>query len=166
MVKQLLLPLAAVALFIILVGLFTQRPSSLGLSKYFPNATAVQEKSITVGSITVQVEVSNTESAREKGLGGRTSLPAESGMLFVFDTKKVNPIFWMKDMLIPLDMIWIKDNKITKIDKNIPAPTPGISDSNLTKYSAGSVDYVLEVNGGFSDTNNVKVGDPVTLPTL
>ena len=65
-------------------------------------------------------------------------------------------------MLIPLDIIWIGNGKIVKIDENVPAPVAGTSDSKLLNYSPGSpIDYVLEVNAGFSDKNNFKVGDLV-----
>jgi uncharacterized membrane protein (UPF0127 family) len=70
----------------------------------------------------------------------------------------------MKDMLIPLDFIWVANGKIVKIDKNVPAPAPNTPDGNLKTYSPGTpIDYVLEVNAGFSDKNNIKVGDSVNL---
>ncbi len=167
MFKQLLLPLAAVALFIILVGLLTQNSGSINWSKYLPGATGVQKGTLVVGTKTLSVEIVNTETLREKGLSGRTSLPTESGMFFVFEAKKVNPTFWMKDMLIPLDIIWIADGKIIKIDKNIPAPSANTPDDKLKKFSANwPVDYVLEVNAGFADNNNIKVGDSVDLSKI
>jgi uncharacterized membrane protein (UPF0127 family) len=167
MIKQLLLPFAAVALFIILVGVFTQKSGSIDLSKYFSGINGIQKRTLVVGEKALSVEIVNTETLREKGLGGRTSLPTESGMLFVFETKKVNPIFWMKDMLIPLDIIWIADSKIVKIDKNVPAPSAGTPDDKLKKFSANQpVDYVLEVNAGFADSNNVKVGDSIDLSKI
>ncbi len=153
--------------FIVVVGLFTQKPNQFNLAKFFPIATQVPTKTMTIGSKTIQVETANTESARQKGLGGRTSLPADSGMLFIFDSKGVTPTFWMKDMQIPLDMVWISGNKIVKIDKKIPAPPAGTQDAQLKIYPAGRpIDYVLEVNGGFCDTGGIKIGDAVTLPTL
>jgi uncharacterized membrane protein (UPF0127 family) len=167
MVKNLLLPLAAVALFIILVGIFTQKSSSINWSKYLQGATPVQQKTVTINSKTIQVEIADTQSSREKGLSGRTSLGAESGMLFIFDTKQVSPTFWMKDMLIPLDMIWVSGDKVVKIDKDIPAPAPGTKDSALTKYTPNrAVDYVLEVNAGFASSNSIKVGDAVSISGL
>jgi uncharacterized protein len=167
MVKQILLPLAAVALFVILVGLLTQKSSSLNWSKYLPGAGGVQEKTIIVGNKIVQVEIANTETLREKGLSGRTSLPTDSGMLFVFDSKKVNPIFWMKSMLIPLDMIWISDGKIVNINKNIPVPPTNTPDDKLSKFSVNQpIDYVLEVNAGFADSNGIKVGNSVDLSKI
>jgi uncharacterized protein len=160
MAKQLLLPLAAVALFIILVGLFTQRVPS-------QSTTPLKKATVVINNKNLEVEIVDTEALRQKGLGGRTSLPGESGMLFVFETKKVNPVFWMKDMLIPLDIIWIVDGKIIKIDKNIPAPIAGTTDDKLIKFSPGRpVDNVLEVNAGFTDSNNIKTGNAVDLSKI
>lgn len=154
-------------LFIVLVGVFTQKSGSSILSKFLHSATPIPEETMTVGSKTVQVQIVKTETDREKGLGGVKSLNADDGMLFVFDSKPVNATFWMKDMLIPLDMIWIKDNKVLSIDRNIPISPVGTPDSSLKTYSPKEpIDYVLEVNAGFSDSNGVKVGDVVTLPTL
>ncbi len=167
MIKQLLLPFAAVALFIILVGIFTQKSGSIDLSKYLSGTVGVQKKTLTVGEKVLSVEVVNTEALREKGLSGRTSLPTDSGMLFVFETKKVNPIFWMKGMLIPLDIIWIADDEVVKIDKNVSPPATDTPDDKLKKFSANQpVDYVLEVNAGFIDNNGIKVGNNVDLSKI
>jgi uncharacterized protein len=131
------------------------------------SSTNTQQKTMTVGNKSVQVEIANNESLREKGLGGRSSLPQDSGMLFVFDTKNAKPTFWMKGMLIPLDFIWISGTKIVQIDKNVAIPSSNTPDAKLEKIKPSQpVDYVLEVNSGFSDTNNLKVDDSVVLPTL
>jgi len=100
--------------------------------------------------------IAKSSGERAKGLSERSSLPEDQGMIFVF-TKDSKPIFWMKDTLIPLDIIWINDGKIVKIDKMVK-PEPGVKDSDLKKYSSQSaVDFVLEVNGGFSDKNGLKI---------
>ena len=85
-------------------------------------------------------------------------------MLFVFDAQNVTPVFWMKDMLIPIDIIWINDGKIVKIDTNLQPPKKGTLDKDLTTYGAGQpVDYVLEVSAGFSFKNKLEIGDNVNL---
>ncbi len=155
-VKKLFLMLAAVAAFILVVGLISKNKLQIRTS----NSNL---KTIKVGVSQVSVTVADTDETRKKGLGGVTNLPNNQGMLFVFDKKTATPSFWMKGMLIPLDMIWIKEGRITQIDANIPNPTPGTLDSQLKIYSPGEpVDYVLEVNAGFSEKNNIKVGDMVT----
>lgn len=106
------------------------------------------------------IEIADTPTEREKGLGGVTNLEENNGMLFTSEQKDTLPIFWMKGMLIPLDIIWINDGKVVKIDKNIPNPDPNTPESELKRYSPASpVDYVLEVNAGFSDKFGLKVGD-------
>ena len=167
MAKQLLLSLAAAALFIIAVGIFTQKQASLNLAKYVPSPKAEITKTgeVTIDGHTIKVEIADTFNTRAKGLSGRSSMDANSGMLFVFESKKTLENFWMKDMLIPLDFIWIADGKIVKIDKNVPAPAPNTPDGRLPFYAPGQpIDYVLEVNANYTDKNGVKVGDSVTLP--
>jgi uncharacterized membrane protein (UPF0127 family) len=81
-------------------------------------------------------------------------------MVFFFNPNS-KPTFWMKDTKITLDLIWINDDKVVTINKNVQ-PEPGKKDSELKKYPAPSViDYVLEVNAGFSDKNGIKAGSTV-----
>lgn len=147
MIKQVLLPLLGVMAFIVIVGIYIQKTSSL------PKPTPLSIPTVSVGNTTVRVEIANTQMTRAKGLSSRSSLEEENGMLFVFETQNVTPKFWMKDMLIPLDIIWINDDKIVKIDKNIQPNELQIYTSNQP------IDYVLEVNGGFSEKKQIKVGD-------
>lgn len=156
MVKQILIPLVLVAVFVVAVGIFVKRSVNVSVQK--------SAKTVVIDSKTIPVEIADTPELRSKGLSGRSSLGANSGMIFVFDSKGVTPGFWMKDMLITLDFIWIAGGKIVKIDKNVqPAPT-GTPDNALPVYYPGQpIDYVLEVNGGFSDTNHIQVGDSVNL---
>lgn len=167
MIKQLLLPLLGVAAFIIIVGLLVQNSGNIVIPGFTFQATpssSLSKTNITVGGKTLSVEVANTEPERELGLGGRNLLPKNSGMLFIFDAKGISPGFWMKGMLFPLDIIWIGGGKIIKIDKNISAPSPGTPDSNLVVYNPGvPIDYVLEVNAGYSDLNGLKTGSLVDL---
>lgn len=150
MIKQLILPLVGVAAFIVIVGLLTQGKINLG-SK-MPSPTPSQ--TIKVGNTEVNITIADSEEERKKGLAGVTKLGDNEGMLFVFDSKDVTPSFWMKDMLIPIDIIWINDGKVIKIDKNVPN-----SDQSKLYTAPEPIDYVLEVAAGFSDKNNLKVGD-------
>jgi len=155
--KQIFWPLLGVAVFIAAVGFLTQRLQN----------NKVQSKEISIGSVKIQVEIANSESLRQKGLGGRKSLAENSGMLFVFDQKDIFPGFWMKDMLISIDIIWINDGTVAKIDKNIEPPAPGTVDSQLKLYRPDTpIDYVLEVRAGFSDKNSIGIGDSVDLSAI
>ncbi len=103
---------------------------------------------------TLNVEVSKDELSRENGLSNRTILRFGQGMLFAFD--KMSPqFFWMKDMLIPLDMIFFNNNwEIVLIEKDLDP-------SSFPKTFGGDVNsqYVLEINAGEANSYGLKVGD-------
>jgi hypothetical protein len=163
--KQVLLPILAAAAFIVVVGFLYGNPQKANLIFVTPTPSVSQEsqKSLKIGSVEIKVTVARSDEARKKGLSGTKSLADNEGLLFVF-SEKSEPAFWMKEMLIPIDIIWIAEDKIVKIDKNIPAPQAEAPDATLKLYKPGTpVSYVLEVNAGFSDKNKLKVGTPVDL---
>lgn len=160
MVKQLLLPFIAVATFIVIVGLMVQgkignlTPIYNSDQKQTSNTNA---KIVKINDVEIEVEVAKTDQERQKGLSNKKSLEENSGMLFALPSNS-KPTFWMKDTLIPLDIIWIKENQVVGIEKNVPIQI-GATDEELVRYNApGVIDFVLEVNSGFSDKNNIDKG--------
>ncbi len=126
------------------------------------NTQTKQASFVSIGGHKVNVEIAETESARQKGLGGRVSLGADEGMLFIFPNQDRHH-FWMKDLAFPLDFIWINNGKVVDIAVNIPAE-PEIPDDLLKIYSSQEpVNWVLEVNAGWAEWNGIKVGDSVEL---
>lgn len=124
--------------------------------------SALPDVLLRVGQAEVRVEIARTPSDQARGLGGRRSLPANTGMLFVFESA-ADRVFWMKDTHIPLDLLWIRDGKIVGITANVQ-PEPGVPDALLRRYdSPGPVDQVLEVNAGWSAQYGVRIGDLVPL---
>lgn len=118
-----------------------------------------------LGEKNINVEIVKSPEDLAKGLSGRDSLPVEQGMLFVMSKNSV-PSFWMKDMKFPLDIIWINDNQVIEVSKNVSAPSGGTSAQDLPRYRPTKpIDYVLEVNEGFADKNGIKDGTAVVLPT-
>lgn len=117
---------------------------------------------VKINDVILNIEIADTKAKREKGLGGRDSLASSSGMLFVFPQSQKQK-FWMKGMKISLDLIYIQDGKIVDIIKNVPPPiSSNVSDNQLPVYEpVMPVNMVLETNSGFSDANNIKVGDMV-----
>lgn len=153
MFKQIIFPILAVAGFIVIVGLFTQGKISIPVNNTSLK-TPDTRKSISINNTRIYVEVARTDLEKQKGLSNRESLAENSGMIFVFNQGS-RPSFWMKDTLVPLDIIWIRSGRIVGIDKNV-RPETGKPDSQLKKYPAPQgIDYVLEVNAGFSDKNNI-----------
>ncbi|MFH1538711.1 MAG: DUF192 domain-containing protein [bacterium] len=103
----------------------------------------------------ITAEVATTAEDQETGLMNRKSLGEDEGMLFVYDNEQTLA-FWMKNTLISLDMIFIDSGK-TIVDINHSAE-PG---SIIPYVSQAPAKYVLEVNGGYCNSNNIKAGDRV-----
>jgi len=111
---------------------------------------------LAIGATTIDLEVADTIPEKIKGLSGRESLPVNTGLLFVFDKPEFHQ-FWMKDMLFSIDIIWISaDYKVVDITKNA---SPETFPEFFTPREKAQ--YVLEVNAGFSDKKNIKIGDSV-----
>lgn len=106
------------------------------------------------------VEVAKTDEERERGLMFRTSLPEGQGMLFDFSPEQ-NVSMWMKNTLIPLDMIFIRaDGRILRIAENTKTQSEEIIPSG------GPVRAVVEVIGGTAKKFGIGPGDRVSYPGL
>jgi uncharacterized membrane protein (UPF0127 family) len=103
----------------------------------------------------LSVEVARTDAERARGLMERRELAPDTGMLFVFEETAEHP-FWMKNTLIPLDMIFVsEEGRILGI---VARATPG----DLSPRSAGGPSrYVVEVAGGWCEARGVAAGDQV-----
>ena len=101
----------------------------------------------------IPLEIRGTPNAKSIGMMGRKNL--NGGMLFPFDSIGERS-FWMKNCLIPLDILFISGNKINNISHNCP---PCYKD--YCESYKGIGDKVLELPGGYSITNNIKEGDSV-----
>ncbi len=108
------------------------------------------------GDVTVAVEIADTQEKRALGLMYRKELAADAGMLFVFDAPE-HLAFWMKNTVLPLDMIFIT------ADKHVLGVVKSATPFTTTSRSVpGDSQYVLEVNAGFADKHGVADGDAVT----
>ncbi len=106
------------------------------------------------------VEIASTPEERSRGLMYRENLPGNEGMLFVFK-EEGNYSFWMKNVLIPLDIIWIdKNGKITYIAENLQ-PNSGVHYETIKPSQRAK--YVLEINGGLAAKIGLTIGDMVKL---
>jgi uncharacterized protein len=103
------------------------------------------------------IEVVDTPEARQQGLMFRENLPAGSGMLFIFDGVGVYP-FWMKNTLIPLDIIWINSNKKVV---HVANAVPCVEDPCEIYNPNAQALYVLEVNAGVVDEIGLELGDTI-----
>ena len=109
-----------------------------------------------IANKTLFVELADTPEKRSTGLMFRTHLDENTGMLFIF-TNEQKRSFWMKNTLLPLDMIFIDSNlKIVDIHTAFPCTEKCIPYTSQEKAM-----YVLEVNKGFSETNNLQIGNTI-----
>ena len=106
----------------------------------------------------INAEIADTPEKIKNGLMYRESLGENEGMLFIFDREKETS-FWMKNTLIPLDIIFLnKDKEIVNIFENaMPCKT-----EECELYpSVHPAKYVIEVNAGFVEKNRIEVGERV-----
>ena len=111
------------------------------------------------GEIEVKAEIADSQEKRERGLMFRESLKENSGMYFTFDNDATFN-FWMKNTLIPLDIIFIsKDYIIVDIIQAEPCVEDPCESYKTTEMSR----YVLEVNKDFTTINSIEVGDRIII---
>jgi len=120
------------------------------LKKYTKRTVVVQ-----IGELKIDAEIAKTPEQREKGLSGRVALGENRGMLFIMDKPAIYS-FVAKDMKFSFDIIWIKDNKVVDMTKNVPIPE--IGEPLKTYEPLFEANYALEMTGGFCDTHDIKTG--------
>lgn len=128
----------------------------LGFVLYYRSHPLVSK--IKIRDAIYTVEVAATEAQKQKGLGGKASMPSDHGMLFSYDHKEQYN-FWMRGMLFPLDFIWIDGNRIVDITENVPYPKYG--ESPVVVKPDVEVDRILEINAGMVERLGITVGDTV-----
>ena len=105
----------------------------------------------------ISVEIADDNEERMKGLMFRERLDENSGMLFIFHKEEYQK-FWMKNTLIPLDMIFIDKNfKIVDIKNAVPCK----KEPCILYGSLQPAEYVLEVNSNFTSENGIRLGDRI-----
>jgi len=111
-------------------------------------------------SLRFSIEVVETPEERAIGLMNRTSLAPFSGMLFVYP-KPQSVSFWMRNTLIPLDMIFIDARGVVKsIHENaIPLDETPI-------FGGDDIQYVFEINGGMAESLGISVGAELRHPSI
>ena len=128
------------------------------------NEATVSFRLASGGLLNVSCEVASKPDQWGKGLGGRNTLADGTGMLFVFPTTR-DVSFWMKDTLIPLDIVFIgEDKSVVGISS---APTqPGAPDSQLVRYTASGVRWAMETNVGYCAAHGISNGTAIEITYL
>jgi uncharacterized membrane protein (UPF0127 family) len=126
----------------------------------FATGTGTLVLKTATGDHNFNIEVATTQREQALGLMFRRSLPENAGMLFLYDPPQPAAM-WMKNTLIPLDMVFIApDGRVLRIESNAePLSTTVIP-------SEGDISAVLELNGGEADKIGLRRGDKVIYPGL
>lgn len=131
-----------------------------------PADTAVAPPTLAMGAVAfqggdklrVKVEVARRDEDRQRGLMFRQAMPADQGMIFVFDGPEKNHQFWMHNTCIPLDMLFIAaDGTIVGLEENVPT-----MDDSTFEVGCPSA-YVLELNAGAARKHGIAAGQKVEL---
>ena len=112
---------------------------------------------------TFEIEVANTSAEQSLGLMFRSALPDNRGMLFPFSPPR-RVSFWMKDVPVALDMVFLREGKVVAIAPEVPPcpalPCPSYGPDNQI------VDQVLELRSGRAAEIGLQAGDEVTIEAL
>lgn len=160
MVKNKIMIFATLLLLISLfIGFLLHRQLNPATNLALPTTT------LKIKNINYQIEVAQTPGQLSAGLSRRSHLCPQCGMIFVFPHSGSLP-FWMKDTLIPLDMIWL-DSEGKVVDIQTATPQPDASLTQLKIYqNSKPAQYVIELNAKDSEKLGLKVGDIINLPPL
>lgn len=155
----------SIIFILFLVLIFTSQKNMNPTANHNP---AVQselkfESTIYIGNTQFKSAIANDNKTRERGLSGHPKLEDDQAMVFSFvNSERKRPGFWMKEMLFPIDIIWVRENIVVDISKNVPAPEPGTPLNDLPLfYPKEPIDTVIEINTGLSDKLNIKTGTTV-----
>jgi uncharacterized membrane protein (UPF0127 family) len=125
-----------------------------------PDVAAVLPTGILeVNGRSIMVELALTAGSQSRGLSYRDGLDPDRGMLFVYDSPRIQR-FWMHEMRFPLDMVFINGDEVVDVAANVPHPQGG-----LPKIVTSSVraDKVLEINAGKAEEWGVRKGTVVNM---
>ena len=158
---QALVPIAAAAVIVGVIGLMSIPSDSKLESVEFPRGT------IKVDDVVLEVQIADDESKRIRGLMFQDPLPYDQGMIFVFDEPGVYSL-WMLNMQFALDMIWIDaDGNVVHIEQDIPpCETPTEIMACQSIVPSGEAMYILEVTSGFVEQFGITKDSKIDLISI
>ena len=122
-----------------------------------PAAQTLNSIRVRAPKVTLRLQVAATELQRERGLMSVTHLAPQTGMLFVFERDE--PVaFWMKDTLIPLDMVFVSaDGVVRKVFVSVPVVPRALPDGQIP-LEQGGAKYVIELAAGEAAKDGLRAG--------
>lgn len=110
------------------------------------------------GGVSLNIELATTTEARMRGLGERSDISDDYGMLFVFPKEEKHG-FWMKDTLVSIDIFWLdsEGRVVSRQEQVSPKTYPDVF------YPSEPVRFVLETTAGFGARHHIATGTPLLL---
>ena len=143
-----------ILILIIVVLVFTSTILAKANEKY-----NYKYKNVEINGNVFNLEVADSDLLQTIGLMYRDNLNENSGMLFIMD-KPMKAAFWMKNMNFPIDMVFIKQNKIVTIIEDIPV----CKKESCPRYrSKDMIDSVIEFNSGTCKKYSISAGQKITI---
>lgn len=116
---------------------------------------------VKINNQTFRLYIADSAQKKEVGLSDKTSMPQDYGMLFQFE-KPDYYSFWMRDMKFPIDIIFLKDNRIVTIHSSTQPPKS--KDDSLAIYKPEEpANAVFEINAGLAQKYGFKKGDELKI---
>lgn len=129
------------------------------LASFFYSFNKFVQPSAEIKGHKFQLLIAKSDNDKQIGLSKYKNLPEDKGMIFIFEKPDFYP-FWMKDMKFPIDIIFVRDNKIVTIYENLPI-------NNLSIYPPTEAsNKVLEINANLSKKYGFSVGNSVVFKNL
>lgn len=110
----------------------------------------------------IQLEVAETPQQQAIGFMFRPEIPDDRGMLFPFDPPR-RVSFWMKNVDLPLDMVFLRDGEVIDIEHDVP---PCTTDPCPTYGPPELIDSVIELRGGRAAELGLQAGDAIAVEFL
>lgn len=147
--------MAALVVILVAAGNFFQYHQQV---KNSSNTQIADLRILQLRGESIRVSIADTDATREKGLGGRSGLASDEGMLFIFPKDGIYA-FWMKDMQFSIDIVWLSaEGRVVYIAQNV---SPSTYPRDFVPESPAR--YVLELPAGYCLSHGVQVGDIVRL---
>jgi uncharacterized membrane protein (UPF0127 family) len=154
MSKNLTISLIILIAIPIVIFFFYKKPSS-----------KFETVNLKIKNIDYKLEIAKSISQKSAGLSKRTKLCSNCGMIFIFSNLAPR-YFWMKNTLIPLDMLFLDQNGVINTI-HTAVPEPNTSDLKLKIYSSlAPAKYVIEIPSGRAQELGLKIGSQINLESI
>ena len=164
-----LLSVAGIILGVLLISCSSPVPASSPIQMSSPPEASVDagqtlpiSAQVIIAGRTIELEVARTQQQQAMGLMFRTVLADNRGMLFQFKPPQPTK-FWMKNTLIPLDMVFLQNGKVAAIAASVP---PCTQEPCPTYGPDTAIDQVVELRGGRVAELGLKVGETLKIKFL